>query len=58
MQYQIHLMNLIKKIFRVIPSRSIELRKFTIGDSYNKIAIDVALILLITIMIVIYKANK
>jgi len=58
MQYQIHLMNLIKKIFRVIPSRSIELSKFTIGDSYNKIAIDVALILLITIMIVIYKANK
>jgi len=58
MQYQIHLMNLIKKIFRVIPSHSIELRKFTIGDSYNKIAIDVALILLITIMIVIYKANK
>jgi hypothetical protein len=51
-------MNLIKKIFQVIPSRSIELRKFTIGDSYNKIAIDVALILLITIMIVIYKANK
>jgi|GEM_PF-4731476 len=58
MQYQIHLMNLIKKIFRVIPSSSIELRKITIGDSYNKIAIDVALILLITIMIVIYKANK
>jgi hypothetical protein len=58
MQTQIHPMNPIKKLFREIPSRSIEIRKFTFGGSYQKIAIDIALILLITVMIVIYKANK
>ncbi len=51
-------MNLIKKLFKEIPLRSIEIRKFTIGEFYHKIAIDIALILLITVMIVIYKANR
>jgi len=58
MQRQIHPMNFIKKLFRQLPARSIEFRKVTIGESYHKIAVDFALILLITVMIVIYKANK
>ncbi len=58
MQTQMHPMNLIKKLIRDLPSPSIEIRKFTFGGSYQKIAIDIALILLITVMIVIYKANK
>ncbi len=58
MQSQIHPMNIIKKLIRNIPSRSIELKKFSVGESHHKTAIDIALILLITVMIVIYKANK
>ncbi|MFN2440408.1 MAG: hypothetical protein ABR503_14490 [Chitinophagaceae bacterium] len=51
-------MNRIKKLFKEIPSRSIQLKNFGIGESSYKIAVDIALILLITVMIVIYKANK
>jgi hypothetical protein len=51
-------MNQLKKFFREIPMPPLELKKFSFKQSYQKIAIDIALILLIDVMIVIYKANK